>query len=473
MQKVKGAAAVVGLQLHDRREREHSNTNPDINRERSKDNYVLIDTPDKSFNALADERIKAGYTGSKAIRKDAVKVCEMLFTSDTAFFEGKTIDEQKNYFENCLSWAKKRFGTDNIFAANVHLDEATPHLHLDFVPLTADGRLSAKTVLGDRFALQRLQDDFYENVSKRWGLERGNRAELDNPEAEKPKKHLETAAYKREEYVRLQKEVNILTENKSALKQNVKVLQNDIKEIESEKFRLLRENSDNFVKAKEAVENIISEAHRKAAEILSKAQGSIESLDEEENVLKRKIEGLQSEYKKARQDMLQKLFDFTKKIEQERAEKEKHLANEATKYDKTTAMIKELSNPESFRKTFGGVKMSQEDFDTLSGAAVQCYAAQNEAEKFRNEVIELKSSYYGERYKSLKNLYDNCLQEITDLKNEKKDLNFEISDKNDFIEKISNYLSNKNLVEDCYAHIEQLKNQERNKKHGHSHDFSR
>lgn len=56
-------------------------------------------------------------------------------------------------------------------------------------------------------------------------------------------------------------------------------------------------------------------------------------------------------------------------------------------------MINELSNPDSFRKVIGGVKMSRSDFNTISGAAVQCYVAQNEADKLRHEVEELKNSY--------------------------------------------------------------------------------
>ena len=86
VQKIKGAAGVVGLQLHNRREREHSNSNPDIDRSRSGLNYSLIDEQSINYNRLIDERLKQAYKGKKAIRKDAVKMCEMLFTSDGDFF---------------------------------------------------------------------------------------------------------------------------------------------------------------------------------------------------------------------------------------------------------------------------------------------------------------------------------------------------------------------------------------------------
>lgn len=75
------------------------------------------------------------------------------------------------------------------------MDEATPHMHLEFVPLTADGRLSAKECIGSGSkALQQLQDDFYKAVGIPFGLERGNRADLTN--GEKPRRHQRVAEYK-------------------------------------------------------------------------------------------------------------------------------------------------------------------------------------------------------------------------------------------------------------------------------------
>ena len=86
VEKIKGAAAVAGLQLHNNRERQHSNTNPDIDRSRSELNYSLIEQNTHNYNKLIDERLQQGYKGKKAIRKDAVKMCEMLFTSRRRFF---------------------------------------------------------------------------------------------------------------------------------------------------------------------------------------------------------------------------------------------------------------------------------------------------------------------------------------------------------------------------------------------------
>lgn len=234
VQKIPAPKDIAGIQLHNRRERDHSNTNPDIDRTRSSENYSIIvkaigegfrvrsycseglrDT-DKSYNALIDERIKAGYTGKRAVRKDAVRCCEVLFTASGDFFDQHP-DRREGFFMECVVFAAKRFGAANIIAATVHMDEDTPHLHLDFVPLTADGRLSAKSVLGGRKEMQQLQDDFYEQVGKKFGLERGTRADLDDPDADRPRKHLTVRELKAETEAQLSEQQQLIQQKQEML----------------------------------------------------------------------------------------------------------------------------------------------------------------------------------------------------------------------------------------------------------------
>ena len=135
VQKIGAPKDIAGIQIHNRREREHSNTNPDIDRTRSAQNYTMsvkasdyyrvglafqthngIQGSEKPYNALIDERIKQGYTGKKAVRKDAVRCCEVLFTASGDFFEQHP-EQTKKFFRACLAFAAKRFGVDNIIAA--------------------------------------------------------------------------------------------------------------------------------------------------------------------------------------------------------------------------------------------------------------------------------------------------------------------------------------------------------------------
>lgn len=64
------------------------------------------------------------------------------------------------YFNRAFDFLKERVGEENIISAVVHMDEKTPHLHLCFVPLTKDKRLSAKEILGNKKSMIRWQDDF-------------------------------------------------------------------------------------------------------------------------------------------------------------------------------------------------------------------------------------------------------------------------------------------------------------------------
>ena len=154
----------------------------------------------------------------------------MIITSDKAFFEklgwkkGKAPTlKMKEFFDEAYAWALKEIGfmgTDkNVISAVIHVDEETPHLHLYYLPVTEkwrekqyardengkilrngknpvylrgeDGEIiyAEKTdeekprlnrdefwrIRGgvDSYAL--MQDRFFDEVAKKWGLERGEK----------------------------------------------------------------------------------------------------------------------------------------------------------------------------------------------------------------------------------------------------------------------------------------------------------
>ena len=112
IQKIGGAKDIAGIQIHNRREREHSNTNPDIDHSKTELN-IQLKAPSGSYNATVDDIIQKHYKGKRAVRKDAVRLCEALFTSDKDFFI-KSEDGGKAYLTACYEWASERFGKDNI-----------------------------------------------------------------------------------------------------------------------------------------------------------------------------------------------------------------------------------------------------------------------------------------------------------------------------------------------------------------------
>ena len=102
---------------------------------------------------------------------------EALVTASPEFFKGKKTAEVKAYFTHAMDFIEKHQNPNTIISAVVHMDEKTPHMHLCFVPLTEDGRLSAKDIIGNKKKLTWWQDEFWKHMVKRYPeLERGESA---------------------------------------------------------------------------------------------------------------------------------------------------------------------------------------------------------------------------------------------------------------------------------------------------------
>ena len=79
------------------------------------------------------------------VRKDSVKFVDMLVTVSPEFSQAHEA-EMKEYFTRAYEFLKERIGADNIISTVMHMDKKAPCLHPCFVPLTRDGRLSAKEI---------------------------------------------------------------------------------------------------------------------------------------------------------------------------------------------------------------------------------------------------------------------------------------------------------------------------------------
>ena len=95
------------------------------------------------------------------------------------FFAGKKQDEVREYFERALAFLQSEIAKENFISAVVHMDEKTPHMHVSFVPITEDGRLSAKDIVGNKKKLTQWQDGFWQHMVKKYpDLERGKSASI-------------------------------------------------------------------------------------------------------------------------------------------------------------------------------------------------------------------------------------------------------------------------------------------------------
>ena len=161
------------IEDHHERNKQTYASNPDIVTSRSKLNYNLL-TPPPKYRAEAERQIREA--GCRT-RKDSVRLVETLITASPEFFLGKSHQEIRGYFERALEFMKTKQDPNTFVSAVVHMDEKTPHMHLCFVPITEDGRLSAKDIVGNKKKLTQWQDEYWSYMVKKYpDLERGESA---------------------------------------------------------------------------------------------------------------------------------------------------------------------------------------------------------------------------------------------------------------------------------------------------------
>ena len=164
---------ISNIEAHNERTKEEYASNPDIDKSRSYLNFHLLE-PERKYRAGAERQIKDAACRT---RSDSVRLVEVLVTATPDFFKGKKKAEIKAYFQEALDFIREYQEPKTIISAVVHMDEKTPHMHLSFVPLTEDGRLCAKEIVGNKKKLTQWQDRFWEHMVKKYpDLERGESA---------------------------------------------------------------------------------------------------------------------------------------------------------------------------------------------------------------------------------------------------------------------------------------------------------
>lgn len=211
MQKIK-APALKGMQIHHQRERK-SRSNPDIEEERSDENYDLQNDEKINYNERVHEIIDSQKTGTRKTRKDAVLVNELLITSDEHFFKNMADDERDTFFKESHDFFSERYGKQNVAYAVIHLDEKTPHMHLGIVPMR-DGRLQGKNVF-NRQELQWIQEEYPKHMQELgFDLERGEKGS--------ERKHVKMQEFKKQELKKVEKELEEKNSYKEKIEHEIK-----------------------------------------------------------------------------------------------------------------------------------------------------------------------------------------------------------------------------------------------------------
>jgi hypothetical protein len=169
-------ANLGGSGMHVSRGRE----TPNADLSKLKDNQTLIhnDDLDLPLGEIVHNKIHSVEQRRK-IRPDAVYAVEILLTASPEYFRPDDPSKYGDYQVGKLDawakasqeWLQREYG-DRIVRAELHLDEATPHIHAYLVPTDENGQLNCKKIFGGRAKMFAFQDS-YAAATQHLGLERG------------------------------------------------------------------------------------------------------------------------------------------------------------------------------------------------------------------------------------------------------------------------------------------------------------
>lgn len=168
MKKLRGATRVLVASRHNKRTTQAEvGASAHIDPLQTPSNFLLHGPP--SPEGVAElARTLMTNAGVKILKKNAVTGLELVFSLPASWAE-----PVEQFFRDCLGWAAENFGgLDNVLSADVHLDEAAPHMHILILPLMS-GRMNGSSLFGHRQRLLALQDGFHTAIGARYGLARG------------------------------------------------------------------------------------------------------------------------------------------------------------------------------------------------------------------------------------------------------------------------------------------------------------
>lgn len=155
---------VTRMSKHNEREPGQNHSNPNIDPNRTASN-INLKPSDKTYLQRIDEQLEARYKGKHVIKSNQVHLVTQTVQLGGLFKEEGDDDDYVEVLKNVAEWLEDRYGSDNVIGATIHLDETTPHLHFDVLPLTEDGRLSARDVFSRR-ALIETQNDLLNHLQQ-------------------------------------------------------------------------------------------------------------------------------------------------------------------------------------------------------------------------------------------------------------------------------------------------------------------
>ena len=285
---------------------------------------------------------------------------KMAFGTQTVNFDKP--DEKNSQITRCgeierwamdtYRWAAKKYGEENIIGFNVHLDETTPHIHMQVIPVgqvTKRGRVKSGEQRGTKKAVSfaavvgktkeeyskykdNLHTDYHLQVGYKYGLERGTFFEDLSDEEKALRQHRDKKAYVL--YCDMMKKIE------EAKKEAAAIVDGAHKEAAA-----IRQG------AEDELQSIQSEV-KKAETRLKGLTTMISNLEAQRDNLEAQIAALEDEYsenneqlEQKRSELLAKLAEIEEKISDKtlkREEAERKLINLAKEKNKLQQHYDEL-----------------------------------------------------------------------------------------------------------------------------------
>ena len=104
---------ISNIEAHNERTKEKYASNPDVDTNRSKNNFHIIQPTDK-YRAMSEALIK--QYDCPRVRSDSVRIVETLITASPEFFKGKKKSEIRGFFEHAVDFLKQELGEDRLIS---------------------------------------------------------------------------------------------------------------------------------------------------------------------------------------------------------------------------------------------------------------------------------------------------------------------------------------------------------------------
>lgn len=236
------------------------------NADNSVKNYVLYG----SKNVVRDIKKKIKAKGIKP-RRNSVLCMEAILSLSPEFFEDNKNKRINDFARQAKAFLVEKYG-NNLIGCYLHLDEKTPHIHAYIIPMTNNGRLSARETF-NKNTLKEFQETYCKKMNEIEGFDftykSGSKAE-----------HKDIKEF--------YSEINKITEYKNKndkLKEQIKNLEIEVEKEIDENFLLkskIKKIEKSFLEQSEQIEKLFSIIEK----LKNKIKGMIQKKKKEKPVFK-------------------------------------------------------------------------------------------------------------------------------------------------------------------------------------------